>query len=52
VFEVLDTLSSSDDAAYDPTNDLAALEDMWLEKLGLTRDPLHTVQLRRRGSRA
>lgn len=46
-FEVLDTLTPSDDPGYDPKDDLAALEDMWLEKLGLERDALHTIRLRR-----
>ena len=48
VFEVLDTLTPSDDPAYDPADDLAELEDMWLEKLGVQRDALHTIRLRRR----
>jgi hypothetical protein len=47
VFEVLDTLTPSDDPAYDAADDLAALEDMWLEKLSLTADALHTIRLRR-----
>jgi hypothetical protein len=46
-FEVLDTLTPSDEPGYDPKDDLAALEDMWLEKLGVTRDALHTIRLRR-----
>ena len=46
-FEVLDTLTPSDDPAADPTDDLAALEDMWLEKLSMKPDALHTVRLRR-----
>jgi hypothetical protein len=33
VIEVLDTLPASDDPAYDPRDDLRALEAMWLEKL-------------------
>ena len=32
-FEALDTLAASEDAAHDPTDDLRALEAMWLEKL-------------------
>lgn len=47
VFEVLDTLTPSDDPDYNPADDLAALEDMWLEKLSLTADSLHTIRLRR-----
>jgi len=46
-FEVLDTLTPSDDPAYDPADDLAELEDMWLEKLSVTRDTLHTIRLKR-----
>ena len=48
VFEVLDTLTPSDNPAYDPADDLAELEDMWLEKLGAQRDALHTIRLKRR----
>jgi hypothetical protein len=47
VFEVLDTLAPSGDPAYDPTDDLGTLEDMWLEKLGLAPDPWHTFNPRR-----
>lgn len=47
VLEVLDTLTPSDDPGYDPADDLAALEDMWLEKLAVTRDSLHTIRLKR-----
>ena len=32
-FEVLDTLTPKDEPGYDPTDDLAVLETMWLEKL-------------------
>lgn len=32
-FEVLDTLSPSEDPAYDPTDDLRTLETLWLDKL-------------------
>ena len=35
VFEVLDTISPSDKPDYDPTDDLGALEEMWLDKLAL-----------------
>jgi len=31
--EILDTLPPSDRPAYDPSADLQALEDLWLEKL-------------------
>lgn len=33
VFEVLDTLAPPDAPGYDPTDDLAVLEAMWLERL-------------------
>ena len=33
VFEVLDTLEPIDEPGYDPTEDLDALEKMWLERL-------------------
>jgi hypothetical protein len=32
-FEVLDTLTPKDEPGYDPKDDLAVLETMWLEKL-------------------
>jgi hypothetical protein len=32
-FEVLDTLPASEDPAADPTDDLRALESLWIEKL-------------------
>jgi hypothetical protein len=32
-FEVVDTLTPKDTAGYDPTDDLRALEQLWLEKL-------------------
>ncbi len=32
-FETLDTLEPTDDDAYDPKDDLAVLEDLWLGKL-------------------
>ena len=33
-FETLDTLAPPDEPGYDPSADLKALEEMWLEKLG------------------
>lgn len=33
--EVLDTLEPTDDPAYDPAEDLAALLEMWVERLSL-----------------
>ena len=32
-FVVLDTLTPKDDSAYDPTDDLRTLEELWLEKI-------------------
>jgi len=32
-FEILDTLPASDRPAYNPADDLKALEELWLEKL-------------------
>jgi hypothetical protein len=32
-FEVLDTLTPSDEAGYDPATDLSTLEAMWLAKI-------------------
>jgi hypothetical protein len=37
-FEVLDTLAPPDRDDYDPTDDLAVLEAMWLERLGPLED--------------
>jgi hypothetical protein len=42
-FEVLDALEPPDRAGYDPLEDLTALEDVWLEKLSMAADPLHTI---------
>lgn len=33
VFEIIDTLEPKEDPAYDYTDDLKVLEEMWLEKL-------------------
>jgi hypothetical protein len=33
-FETLDTLKPADTQDYDPAEDLRALEDLWLEKVG------------------
>ena len=37
-FEVLDLLESDESPDYDPTEDLAALEELWREKLGLASE--------------
>jgi hypothetical protein len=47
VFEVLDTLTPPDAPDYDPVADLTVLEDLWLEKLSLRADRLHTIDPRR-----
>jgi hypothetical protein len=47
VFEVLDTLVPPDEPDYKPLADLTALEDLWLEKLGLEADRIHTINLKR-----
>ncbi|MFN8583306.1 MAG: GIY-YIG nuclease family protein [Gemmatimonadaceae bacterium] len=47
VFEVLDLLPPTDDPGYDPLGDLVALEDLWLEKLGLSADKRHTIDASR-----
>jgi hypothetical protein len=52
VFEVLDTLAPSDAPDYDATADLSALEDLWLEKLSLEADRLHTINPQRLAPRA
>ncbi|MGD0484552.1 MAG: GIY-YIG nuclease family protein [Gemmatimonadales bacterium] len=43
VFEVLDTLTPPDEPDYDPLPDLTVLEDLWLEKLSLSADRMHTI---------
>lgn len=48
-FEVLDTLALSDDPGHDPVPDLTVLEDMWLEKLQVAGDPLHSIAPKRLG---
>jgi hypothetical protein len=32
-FEILDTLTPSDEPDYDPSDDLRVLESLWIEKL-------------------
>jgi hypothetical protein len=44
-FEILDTLTPADTSDYDPTEDLAALAALWMEKLG----PFEPVGYHRRG---
>jgi hypothetical protein len=43
VFEILDTLTPPEEPDYDPTPDLTVLEDLWLERLSLSADRLHTI---------
>lgn len=47
VFEVLDTLPHPESPGYDPIEDLTTLEDLWLEKLSLPPDRLHTINPKR-----
>ena len=47
VFEVLDTLPPPNTPDYDPIADLTVLEDLWLEKLSLSADRLHTINPQR-----
>ncbi|MFN8571711.1 MAG: GIY-YIG nuclease family protein [Gemmatimonadaceae bacterium] len=43
VFEVLEELPPSDEPGYDPLGDLIALEDLWLEKLGVPGNRMHSI---------
>jgi hypothetical protein len=47
VFEVLDTMTPPEETGYDPVADLTVLEDLWLEKLSLAVDRIHTINPRR-----
>ena len=47
VFEILDTTTPPDQPGYDPIEDLTVLEDLWLEKLSLAPDRIHTINPRR-----
>jgi hypothetical protein len=40
-FETLDRLEPRDESAYDPTEDLRVLKEMWLEKLTASGEPLY-----------
>jgi hypothetical protein len=40
-FEALDRLEPRDDPAYDPSEDLRVLKEMWLEKLTAAGEPLY-----------
>ena len=40
-FEALDRLEPRDEPAYDPTEDLRVLKEMWLEKLMTDGEPLY-----------
>jgi hypothetical protein len=40
-FEALDLLEPQDEPAYDPTEDLRVLKEMWLEKLTASGEPLY-----------
>lgn len=47
-FEVIDTLKPSDQAGYDPSDDLQLLEQMWLEKLSPFDERGYNTKLKRR----
>jgi hypothetical protein len=40
-FETLDQLEPSDEPTYDPTEDLAVLKNMWIEKLTASGEALY-----------
>ncbi len=40
-FEVLDRLEPKHEPAYDPTEDLRVLKEMWLQKLTVSGEPLY-----------
>jgi hypothetical protein len=40
-FGILDQLKPSDEAGYDPTEDLAALKEMWIEELRAAGESLY-----------
>lgn len=46
--EILDTLPPSDRPAYDPSADLQALEDLWLEKLAPFEEKGYNVRPKER----
>lgn len=46
-FEILDTLTPPDTADYNPLADLTVLEDLWLDKLSVPADRLHTINPKR-----
>jgi hypothetical protein len=45
-FEALDRLKPRDEPAYDPTEDLRVLKEMWLEKLMTAGEPLYRQSMR------
>ncbi|MBV9927328.1 MAG: GIY-YIG nuclease family protein [Acidobacteria bacterium] len=46
-FEVLDTLTPPEQPGYDPSADLRALEELWLDKLSPFGDKGYNVERRR-----
>ena len=46
-FEVLDTLEHPEAEDYDPVEDLTVLEDLWLERLAVAGDRLHSINPKR-----
>lgn len=51
-FEVLDTLEHPEAEDYDPIADLTVLEDLWLERLSLPGDRIHSINPKRIAPRA
>jgi hypothetical protein len=45
-FEVLDQLKPQGEPAYDPTEDLRVLKEMWLEKFTAAGEPLYSESRR------
>lgn len=45
-FDVLDQLESRNEPAYDPTGDLRALKEMWIEKIAASGESLYRQSLR------
>ena len=45
-FDVLDQLESRNEPAYDPTGDLRALKEMWIEKITACGESLYRQSLR------
>ncbi|MFN8579531.1 MAG: GIY-YIG nuclease family protein [Gemmatimonadaceae bacterium] len=46
-FEVLEFLEPPEQPDYNPLDDLTILEEIWLEKLGMAPDKIHTIARQR-----